>query len=121
MGWNEFTQKKDSSIQWIPEQIVKIGEDFHNQVNDGKVKTTLYKTRWSGLSTESTYLLVTFVMNLLQSCTSRVAGLQTPPSRVVTVSLLCKAYYQAFFRVLIDLIVEFLGLIIKPFDNQTES
>jgi hypothetical protein len=32
-----------------------------------------------------------------------------------------KAYYQAFFWVLIDLIVELLGLIIKPFDNQTES
>ena len=32
-----------------------------------------------------------------------------------------KASYQAFFRVLIDLIVELLGLIIKPFDNQTES
>ncbi len=31
------------------------------------------------------------------------------------------AYYQAFFWVLIDLIVELLGLIIKPFDNQTES
>jgi hypothetical protein len=35
--------------------------------------------------------------------------------------LLFKAYYQAFFWVLIDLIVELLGLIIKPFDNQTES
>ena len=34
--------------------------------------------------------------------------------------LLTKAYYQAFFRVLIDLIVELLGLIIKPFNNQTE-
>jgi hypothetical protein len=32
-----------------------------------------------------------------------------------------KAYYQAFFWVLIDLIVELLVLIIKPFDNQTES
>ena len=32
-----------------------------------------------------------------------------------------KAYYQAFFRVLIDSIVELFGLIIKPFDNQTES
>ncbi len=32
-----------------------------------------------------------------------------------------KASYQAFFRVLIDLIVELFGLIIKPFDNQTES
>ena len=34
--------------------------------------------------------------------------------------LLFKAYYQAFFWVLIDLIVELLGLIIKTFDNQTE-
>jgi hypothetical protein len=30
-------------------------------------------------------------------------------------------YYQAFFWVLIDLIVELLGLIVKSFDNQTES
>jgi hypothetical protein len=35
--------------------------------------------------------------------------------------VLSKAYYQAFFWVLIDLIVELLGLIIKPFDNQTVS
>ncbi len=28
---------------------------------------------------------------------------------------------SSFFGVLIDLIVELLGLIIKPFDNQTES
>ena len=35
--------------------------------------------------------------------------------------LSCKDYYQAFFWVLIDLIVELLGLIIKPFDNQAES
>jgi hypothetical protein len=39
----------------------------------------------------------------------------------MTSSLSIKAYYQAFFRVLIDLIVELFGLIIKPFDNQTES
>jgi hypothetical protein len=32
-----------------------------------------------------------------------------------------KAHYQAFFWVLIDVIVELLGLIIKPFDDQTES
>jgi hypothetical protein len=32
-----------------------------------------------------------------------------------------KSYYQAFWGVLIDLIAELLGLIIKPFDNQTES
>jgi hypothetical protein len=36
-------------------------------------------------------------------------------------SLLSKDYYQDFFWVLIDLIVELLGLIIKPFDNQTEN
>jgi len=32
-----------------------------------------------------------------------------------------KAHYQAFLGVLIDLIVELLGLIIEPFDNQTKS
>jgi hypothetical protein len=48
MVWNEFTQGKDGSIKWIPEHIVVIGEDFHSQVDDGKVKTTLYKVRWSG-------------------------------------------------------------------------
>jgi hypothetical protein len=32
-----------------------------------------------------------------------------------------KPHYQAFFWVLIDLIVDLLGLIMKPFDNQTES
>ena len=46
-GWNAFAQQKDGSIQWIPEQIVGIGEDFHSQVDDDKVKTTLYKVRWS--------------------------------------------------------------------------
>jgi hypothetical protein len=47
---------------------------------------------------------------------------------MTTTKILCnlarhggKDYYQAFFWVLIDLIVELLGLIIKPFDNQTES
>ena len=32
-----------------------------------------------------------------------------------------KAHYQAFWGVLIDLIVELLDWIINPFDNQTES
>jgi hypothetical protein len=32
-----------------------------------------------------------------------------------------KVHYQAFFWVLIDLIVELLGLIINPFDNQTKN
>ena len=47
-GWNAFAQQKDGSIQWIPEQIVGIGEDFHSQVDDGKVKTTVCRVRWSG-------------------------------------------------------------------------
>jgi hypothetical protein len=34
---------------------------------------------------------------------------------------LIKVYYQSFLGALIDLIVELLGLIMKPFDNQTES
>ena len=46
-GWNVFAQQKDGSMQWIPEQIVGIGEDFHSQVDDVKVKTTLDKVRWS--------------------------------------------------------------------------
>ena len=47
-GWNAFAQQKDGSMKWIPEHIVGIGEDFHSQVDDGKVKTTLCKVRWSG-------------------------------------------------------------------------
>jgi hypothetical protein len=39
-------------------------------------------------------------------------------SRVIFVYY--KDHYQAFWGVLIDLIVEFLVLIIKPFDNHTE-
>jgi hypothetical protein len=35
-------------MQCIPKQIVAIGEDFHSQVGDGKVRTTLYKVRWEG-------------------------------------------------------------------------
>jgi len=35
-------------MQWIPEHIVGIGEDFHGQVDDGKVKTTLYKVPLNG-------------------------------------------------------------------------
>jgi hypothetical protein len=47
-GWNAFVQQKDGSTQWIPEQIVGIGEDFHSQVDDGKVKTTVCRVRWRG-------------------------------------------------------------------------
>ncbi len=46
--WNAFSNHTDGSIQWIPHQIVTIGEDFHSQVGDGKVRTTLYKVRWDG-------------------------------------------------------------------------
>ncbi len=35
-------------MQWILKQIVAIGEDFHNLIGDGKVRTTLYKVRWEG-------------------------------------------------------------------------
>ena len=30
-------------MQWMTKQIVAIGEDFHSQVGDVKVRTTLYK------------------------------------------------------------------------------
>ena len=46
--WNSFSKQTDGSMQWIPKQIVAIGEDFHSQVGDGKVRTTLYKVRWEG-------------------------------------------------------------------------
>jgi hypothetical protein len=48
MGWCAFEKHTDGSMQWIPKQIVAIGEDFHSQVGDGKVRTTLYKVRWEG-------------------------------------------------------------------------
>ena len=46
--WNSFSKHTGGSMQWIPKQIVAIGEDFHSQVGDGKVRTTLYKVRWEG-------------------------------------------------------------------------
>jgi len=46
--WNTFSKHTDGSMQWIPKQIVAIGEDFHSQVGEGKVRTTLYKVRWEG-------------------------------------------------------------------------
>ena len=33
------------SLKWTSKQIVAIGEDFHSQVGDDTVKTTLYKVR----------------------------------------------------------------------------
>ena len=50
--WNAFANQKDGSIQWIPEHIVGIGEDFHSQVDDDKAKTTLYKVCWSGSNSQ---------------------------------------------------------------------
>jgi hypothetical protein len=44
--WNVFAKQTDGSIQWIPEQLVGLGEDFHSQVDNGNLKTTLYKVRW---------------------------------------------------------------------------
>ena len=46
--WNEFLKHTDGSMQWIPKQIVEIGEDFHSQVGDGEIRTTLYRVRWEG-------------------------------------------------------------------------
>ena len=46
--WNTFSKHTDGSMQCIPKQIVAIGEDFHSQVGEGKVRTTLYKVRWEG-------------------------------------------------------------------------
>ena len=56
------------------------------------------------------------VVPVLASGVERLLGTESRSEPVES-----KAYYQAFFWVLIDLIVELLGLIIKPFDNQTES
>ncbi len=46
--WNAFSKHTDRSMQWIPKQIVAIGEDFHSQDGDGKARTTLYKVRCQG-------------------------------------------------------------------------
>ena len=35
--WNAFLKQTDGSKQWIPKQIVAIGEDYHSQVGDGLV------------------------------------------------------------------------------------
>ncbi len=43
--WNSFSKHTDGSMQWISKQIVAIGEDFHSQVGDGKVISSLYKVR----------------------------------------------------------------------------
>ncbi len=46
--WNAFSEHTDGSMQWIPKKIVSIGENFHSQVCNDKVRTTLYKVRWEG-------------------------------------------------------------------------
>ena len=46
--WNAFSKHTLRSMQWIPKQIVTIGEDFHRLVGDGKVRTNLYTVRWQG-------------------------------------------------------------------------
>jgi hypothetical protein len=60
-------------------------------------------------------------MNLRPYLTPPYTEMQTRDPLPLVVCILCKDHYQAFWGVLIDLIVELLGLIIKPFDNQTES
>ena len=39
--WNAFSKHTDGSMQWIPKQIVAMGEDFHSQVGEGKVRELL--------------------------------------------------------------------------------
>ncbi len=47
--WTVFSKHTDGSLQWIiPKQIVTIGTDFHSQVGDEKVRSTLYKVWWEG-------------------------------------------------------------------------
>jgi hypothetical protein len=46
--WNAFSKHTDGSMKWIPKQIVAIGENFHSQVGDKKIRDTLYKVRWEG-------------------------------------------------------------------------
>ncbi len=36
--WNVFSHHTDGSKKWIPKQNEVIGEDFHSQVGDGKVR-----------------------------------------------------------------------------------
>ena len=44
---NTKTSNKNlGTLQWITKQPVVIGEDFHSQVGDDKVRSTLYKVRW---------------------------------------------------------------------------
>ena len=41
--WNAFSKHTDGSMQWIPKQIVAMGEDFHSQVGEGKVRSLAAK------------------------------------------------------------------------------
>jgi len=43
--WNSFSYHTNGSIPWIPKKLMAIGDDFHSQVGDGKVRTTLYVSR----------------------------------------------------------------------------
>ena len=48
VGWTEYARKKDGTLEWAPEKIVGIAQDFHKMIDDGKSKTTLYRVRWKG-------------------------------------------------------------------------
>ena len=68
-----------------------------------------------------TSLFETFLMMCRStSALSPVVSMQFSPNYLITMTAHI-AYYQAFWGVLIDMIVELLDLSIKPFDNQTES
>ena len=53
-GWNEYARKKDGTLEWAPEMIVGIAQDFHKMIDDGNSKTTLYKCDGKGTRAEMT-------------------------------------------------------------------
>jgi hypothetical protein len=60
----------------------------------------------------------TFLLAALGLCVFGAAGVADGEAGS---AVLPRDHYQAFLGILIDLIVELRGLIIKPFDNQIQS
>ena len=87
--WNAFSKHTDGSMQWIPKQIVAIGEDFHSQVGEGKVRTTLYKVRWAGYDTPNRRILEMLLFDMLRAQCQHVdlsSDIRTRPIWSTTIS-----------------------------------